>query len=97
MAVLDIATVSTYTADPDAATLAGSTKYTRVWDRSGLTKHTAAFAKQSGTSGYLGVKGTTESAECSNRGICDYGTGMCKCFGGYTGADCSTQNALAMS
>jgi len=26
------------------------------------------------------VNGTTESAECSNRGICDLGTGTCSCF-----------------
>ena len=42
------------------------------------------------------VKGTTENLPCSNRGICDYTTGMCQCFQGFTKNDCSKQNALAM-
>lgn len=33
--------------------------------------------------------------QCSNRGICDGGTGICQCFPGYSGDDCSTMNALA--
>jgi len=28
------------------------------------------------------------SSECSNRGICDRGTGMCNCFDGYEGVAC---------
>merc|ERR1719502_1893973 len=33
--------------------------------------------------------------QCSNRGICDSGSGICRCFPGYSGDDCSTMNALA--
>merc|ERR1711907_431203 len=33
--------------------------------------------------------------QCSNRGICDGGSGICQCFPGYSGDDCSTMNALA--
>eukprot|EP00940_MAST-03C_sp_MAST-3C-sp2_P000530 g530.t1 len=43
------------------------------------------------------IKGTTENAVCSNRGICDYISGNCKCFQGFTRHDCSKQNALAIT
>merc|ERR1719473_1952607 len=40
-------------------------------------------------------KGDREEAICSNRGLCDYSTGLCKCFNGFTKNDCSVQNSLA--
>jgi len=39
--------------------------------------------------------GTTVAQECSGRGLCDYETGVCKCFRGYRLDDCSSQHALA--
>jgi hypothetical protein len=39
--------------------------------------------------------GTTENSECSDRGVCNSETGVCKCFKGYSGRACSTQNALS--
>lgn len=35
------------------------------------------------------------AAECSNRGICNKGSGICSCFAGYTGDNCGEVNALA--
>jgi len=39
--------------------------------------------------------GTTESSECSDRGLCDRESGICVCFPGYTGNSCHIQNAAA--
>lgn len=44
---------------------------------------------------HLDYKGSTGSATCSGRGLCDGGAGDCQCFKGYTGQACQIQNALA--
>lgn len=38
--------------------------------------------------------GTKNEDTCSGRGSCDGGTGLCKCFEGYTDEDCSMQTIL---
>merc|ERR1711975_147348 len=44
---------------------------------------------------FLNFKGTTTSAACSGRGLCDGSSAECNCFKGYTGQACQIQNALA--
>ena len=39
-------------------------------------------------------RGTKENAVCSNRGVCDRATGLCKCFRGFSRHDCSVVEGL---
>ena len=41
-----------------------------------------------------GVGKQYEFRDCSGRGLCDYSTGLCSCFKGQYGEDCSLQSAL---
>lgn len=47
----------------------------------------------SGTDPEFG-KGNSQGRDCSGRGMCDYSTGECQCFPGYTSYDCSQKTAL---
>lgn len=49
-----------------------------------------------GTAGVdFGASGNLCHVDCSNRGICDNKSGLCKCFKGYYGANCGLRSALA--
>ncbi|CAE7362675.1 unnamed protein product [Symbiodinium sp. KB8] len=52
-----------------------------------------------GVTGTLGVDfgavGNKCHVDCSNRGICDRTSGLCKCFRGYYGQNCGLRSALA--
>lgn len=43
----------------------------------------------------LGWYGNSDGEDCSGRGLCDYSSGECSCFTGFTGTDCGTVEALA--
>ncbi|OWZ06117.1 hypothetical protein PHMEG_00021676 [Phytophthora megakarya] len=43
----------------------------------------------------VGAAGNKCLVECSNRGVCNYKTGICTCFQGYTGYACQTRDELA--
>lgn len=81
---------------------AGAT-YTVPWD---ATKHVGCICDSgyrgpdcslqecpSGPDVLLGY-GNQQGRDCSGRGICDYGAGVCKCFTGYYGTRCQYQTIL---
>lgn len=43
----------------------------------------------------VGLTGNVCHVDCANRGICDYKTGVCSCFPGFYGKDCTLQSVLA--
>jgi hypothetical protein len=41
--------------------------------------------------GDLGQSGNLCHVDCSNRGICDYSSGICQCFDGFYGSNCGNK------
>ncbi|KAG5191524.1 sexually induced protein 3 [Tribonema minus] len=42
----------------------------------------------------MGGSGAAQGRDCSGRGICDYTSGLCKCFHGFFGTKCEQQTIL---
>ena len=80
----------TFTTFTFAATERGfTTDGTYVADTTGNTRTTAKTCQ--------GSAGNLCHVECSNRGLCDYKSGTCECFDGYTGAACELIKAVLSS
>jgi hypothetical protein len=47
------------------------------------------------TNAVNGSAGNLCHVDCSNRGVCDYETGLCTCFEGFYGGNCNITEALA--
>jgi len=43
-----------------------------------------------------GTTGNLCHVDCSNRGLCDYASGLCHCFTGHYGENCGSMSVLAL-
>lgn len=43
-----------------------------------------------------GTAGNLCHVDCSNRGLCDYASGLCHCFTGHYGENCGSMSVLAL-
>lgn len=61
----------------------------------GVAVATATFSPTVATSQGDVINGNKEAVVCANRGLCDYTTGLCKCFLGFFGDNCGMQSAMS--
>ena len=64
-------------------------------DQNTVEAETTCFNKTAPNSAFTGKAGNLCFVECSNRGLCDYKTGLCHCFDGHYGADCTLRDVNA--
>jgi hypothetical protein len=63
--------------------------------RTDTIDETVCFNITAKNSDEKGLTGNICHVDCSNRGLCDYKTGLCGCFEGYFGLSCNEVSALA--
>jgi hypothetical protein len=82
----------------------GGARYTLAWDAglhygckcdSGYRGGDCSLVECPSGPDPLNWQGNDEGRDCSGRGVCDYTTGLCTCFPGYTQKNCGTVQALA--
>merc|ERR1711871_1069860 len=66
--------------------VSGDTKSSLLFNNS-YQESISVFTDGAAVDGLMSLKGTVESAECSNRGICERETGICRCFPGFGSSD----------
>ena len=66
--------------------ISGQTQSTLFFNSS-TSKTVTVYTDGESVDGVVSIKGTTESSECSDRGICERETGICHCFHGFGSSD----------
>lgn len=66
--------------------ISGQTQSTLYFNSSASTSVTV-YTDGESIDGVVSIKGTTESSECADRGICERETGICHCFHGFGSSD----------
>lgn len=64
----------------------------RVWDSMFHGREKYFLDSKSSTGSAVG---SAKLSSCSKRGLCDYSSGLCSCFAGYSGDNCAKRVAIA--
>ncbi len=74
--------------DGSATPLSGVNTVVQAYDVYGAWGTTELYPAMSDSTGAVLAEVGHAYAECSNKGLCDRKTGLCKCFRGYAGSSC---------